>query len=106
MDKVFGIADAIYSIYPGTKWVLEGDSYEGLNWLDEDVSKPTEEDLNKESARLQEEYEAVEYQRLREKEYPDFREYLDGIVKADQDQIDAYIAACLTVKDKYPKPSV
>lgn len=35
--------------------------------------------------------------------YPDFREYLDGIVKNDQAQIQAYIDACLAVKAKYPK---
>ena len=36
-------------------------------------------------------------------EYPDFREYLDGLVKGDQEQIRAYIDACLAVKAKYPK---
>lgn len=46
---------------------------------------------------------ANEYKELRAKEYPDFREYLDGIVKGDQAQIDAYIAACQAVKNKYPK---
>lgn len=45
-----------------------------------------------------------EYKFLRANEYPDFKEYLDGIVKGDQSQIDAYIAACQAVKDKYPKP--
>jgi hypothetical protein len=43
------------------------------------------------------------YKDLRATEYPDFREYLDGIVKGDQVQINTYIAACLAVKDKYPK---
>jgi hypothetical protein len=43
------------------------------------------------------------YAQNRANEYPDFREYLDGIVKGDQAQIDAYVAACLAVKAKYPK---
>ena len=47
--------------------------------------------------------QANAYKELRAKEYPDFREYLDGIVKGDQAQIDAYIAACQAVKNKYPK---
>jgi len=47
--------------------------------------------------------QANEYKELRAREYPDFREYLDGIVKGDQAQIDAYIAACQAVKNKYPK---
>ena len=36
-------------------------------------------------------------------EYPPIADYLDGIVKGDQAQIDKYIADCLAVKTKYPK---
>jgi hypothetical protein len=46
---------------------------------------------------------AEAYKELRSKEYPDFKDYLDGIVKNDQAQIQAYIDACLAVKEKYPK---
>ena len=44
------------------------------------------------------------YTQQRAAEYPDFHDYLDGVVKGDQAQIDAYIAACQAVKAKYPKP--
>ena len=37
-------------------------------------------------------------------EYPPMSDYLDGVVKGDQSQIDKYIADCLAVKAKYPKP--
>ena len=47
---------------------------------------------------------ATEYQRQRALEYPPITDYLDGVVKGDQAQIDAYIAACQAVKAKYPKP--
>jgi hypothetical protein len=30
-------------------------------------------------------------------------DYLDGVVKGDQAQIDAYIADCKAIKFKYPK---
>lgn len=40
----------------------------------------------------------------RAEEYPPMTDYLDGIVKGDQAQIQAYIDACLAVKAKYPKP--
>lgn len=43
------------------------------------------------------------YAQLRKREYPPFEDYLDGIVKNDQQQIQAYIDACLAVKTKYPK---
>ncbi len=46
----------------------------------------------------------IRYIRQRQAEYPSFIDYIDGIVKNDQAQIQAYIDACLTVKAKYPKP--
>ena len=45
------------------------------------------------------------YKAKRADEYPDFREYIDGVVKGNQAQINAYIAACQAVKSKYPKPT-
>jgi len=45
-----------------------------------------------------------EYKHLRAFEYPPYTDYLDGVVKGNQAQIDAYIAACQAVKTKYPKP--
>ena len=40
----------------------------------------------------------------RAKEYPPITDYLDGVVKGNQTQIDKYIADCQAVKAKYPKP--
>jgi len=39
----------------------------------------------------------------RASEYPPITDYIDGVVKGDQAQIDKYIADCLAVKAKYPK---
>ena len=47
---------------------------------------------------------ATGYIRKRKDEYPPMEDYLDGIVKNDQTQIDKYISDCQAVKDKYPKP--
>ena len=46
----------------------------------------------------------TKYQRDRAAEYPSINDYIDGVVKGDQAQIQAYIDACLAVKAKYPKP--
>ena len=43
------------------------------------------------------------YAEKRASEYPPITDYLDGVVKSDQTQIDKYIADCLAVKAKYPK---
>lgn len=42
-------------------------------------------------------------QQLRKDAYPPVENYLDGIVKGNQAQIDGHIAACLAVKLRYPK---
>ena len=43
------------------------------------------------------------YVAKRQREYPPFTDYLDGIAKGDQAQINKYIADCQAVKAKYPK---
>ena len=49
-------------------------------------------------------FDALQYSQKRAIEYPPITDYLDGIVKGDQVQIQTYIDACLAVKAKYPKP--
>jgi hypothetical protein len=44
------------------------------------------------------------YKGKRAAEYPDLTDYIDGIVKGDKAQVQAYIDACLAIKAKYPKP--
>ena len=46
---------------------------------------------------------APTYQELRAAAYPPAHDYLDGIVKGDAAQVQAYINACLAVKALYPK---
>jgi hypothetical protein len=47
--------------------------------------------------------DAHAYIAKRASEYPNITDYIDGVVKSDQAQIDKYIADCLAVKAKYPK---
>jgi len=47
--------------------------------------------------------DAHAYIAKRQAEYPPFTDYLDGIAKDDQAQINKYIADCQAVKAKYPK---
>jgi hypothetical protein len=47
--------------------------------------------------------DAHAYIAKRAAEYPPITDYLDGLVKGDQAQMDKYIADCLAVKAKYPK---
>jgi hypothetical protein len=49
-------------------------------------------------------FNSLSYSEKRALSYPAMTDYVDGIVKNDQAQIDKYIADCLEVKAKYPKP--
>jgi len=68
-----------------------------------DIAQPTEAQLDafEEQANEVERLNLVKANRANE--YPDFKEYLDGIVKGDNAQIQKYINDCLAVKAKYPK---
>ena len=43
------------------------------------------------------------YKRLRAQAYPDYRDYLDGIVKGDAAQVQKYVDDCMAVKARFPK---
>jgi hypothetical protein len=50
-------------------------------------------------------WQDTQYQRDRKNEYPPISDYIDGVVKGNQIQIDEYIQKCLDIKAKYPKPT-
>jgi hypothetical protein len=68
-----------------------------------DIPKPTMEQLDALEAQANEVEKLNLVKTNRANEYPDFKEYLDGIVKGDDAQIQKYINDCLAVKAKYPK---
>jgi len=68
-----------------------------------DIPKPTMAQLDVYEAQANEVERLNQVKANRANEYPDFREYLDGIVKGDNAQIQKYINDCLAVKAKYPK---
>jgi hypothetical protein len=96
------IAKAIKAIDNSAEFSINADDINQITWLNNTQPIPANQILAKQ-IELQAEYEAKQYQRDRAKEYPDFKDYLDGVVKGDKAQIDKYIADCLVVKDKYPK---
>ena len=97
------IVQALINIKPGAQWKLDGDNYEGLTWLDDNIEKPSKEELENEMNRLRGEYTNKEYQRRRVAEYPSIGDQLDALFHAGvfPPEMAAKIQA---VKDKYPKP--
>jgi hypothetical protein len=93
-------AAAILSLVPNAEFVIT----EGvIDWHIPSIAPVSDEQIAQELIRLQQQYETDEYKRKRQVEYPSFVDYLDGVVKGDQAQINKYIADCLAVKLKYPK---
>jgi hypothetical protein len=84
--------DAIYALYPNVA-VIRGDEA-----FDEQGNAVVYDEQA-----ISDKVASMAYMSKRAAEYPDFRDYLDGVVKGDQAQIQAYINACQAVKNKYPK---
>ena len=77
---------------------------EEAQYLPQGFAQITDAEANTIRASIQIAYiNALTYAQKRVMEYPSMADYLDGIVKGDQAQIDKYIADCLAVKAKYPK---
>jgi len=84
---------AIYTLYPQVVTVDDG-----TGAFDKDGNK-VEIDM----ALVDAWQDPDAYKYARAKEYPPITDYIDGVVKGDQAQIDKYIADCLATKAKYPK---
>ena len=48
----YGIAEALQSLKPEAEWVLRGNDYSGLNWLDSEQTQPTETEVNSKISEL------------------------------------------------------
>ncbi len=83
------ISCALSSLRPSAAFIVRGSTYSGIEWLSEDQSIPTEDEVNAEILLLTQQWESKQYQRDRQEEYPNFVDYIDGLVKGDQDQMKA-----------------
>lgn len=95
------LTKALVSLKPGAQWVLRGNEYSGLEWLDTEQTKPTEAELTAEAARLDAEYIANQYQRDRAAAYPSFADQFDTLYHGG---LAAWKATIDTVKAQFPKP--
>jgi len=96
------IIKSILAINPKAEVTINDNDINEITWHNGTTPIAKQTILNKQKELIAE-YQANEYKRQRANEYPDFKEYLDGIVKGDNEQIEKYINDCLAVKAKYPK---
>ena len=86
------IHDAIYKLNPSVVTIRGDVAYDADG-----------NEVAYDKAAVQAYVDAHAYIAKRASEYPPITDYIDGVVKGDQAQIDKYIADCLAVKAKYPK---
>ena len=90
-DKIEALTSLGYQFY--------GSEENGFTFLN-GQTPPTEKEIDTELARLQAEYDAQEYARKREAEYPSIQECVHAIL---DDDLDALQAKRAEIKTKYPK---
>ncbi|AGE60296.1 hypothetical protein [Pelagibacter phage HTVC010P] len=93
------IATAILKINPNAEVNVINEDYNQIIWNNGTTPIP-KADIEAKMNELQAEYDAKQYQRDREAEYPSIVDQLDDIY---HNGIDAWKATIKTTKDKYPK---
>jgi hypothetical protein len=94
------IITAIQAIKADAQFKYEGEDISTLTWGDGNPTNITNEQIEAKQTELQAVYDAKQYQRDREKEYPTWQDQLDDIY---HNGIDGWKATIKTTKDKYPK---
>ena len=84
--------DSIFKLYPQVVRTVGDDAFDADGNL-------VEIDL----AVIEAYEKANEYKKKRQAAYPPMQDYIDGLVKGDQAQMQSYIDKCLAVKAQFPK---
>ena len=61
------IVEALIALKPKAQFILRGDTYAGLEWLDETQTKPTEEEINAKISELEVAEPARQVREIRER---------------------------------------
>ena len=94
------IIQSIKAIKADAHVTVDNDDVNQIIWHDDNPTNITNEAILAKQTELQTAYDAKEYQRDREKEYPTIVDQLDDIY---HNGIDAWKATIKVTKDKYPK---
>jgi hypothetical protein len=93
------ICSAILAINPSAQVSVNGEDLDQITWHG-GTAVISKADIQAKQAELKTAYDAKEYQRKREKEYPSVADQLDDLY---HNGIDGWKATIKTTKDKYPK---
>ena len=94
------IISAILALDPNAQVSVVGESLDGITWHDGNPNDITNDQITAKQAELRADYDAKQYQRDRQKEYPSIEDQLDDLY---HNGIDGWKTTIKAVKDKYPK---
>lgn len=103
IEKRFGFADALVELQPQARWSMQNDEYESITWYDAEHPQPSKEACLAKMREMQDEYDALKYQRDRMYAYPPIEVQLDIMYHGG---LEAWQAVIDEIKAKYPKPTV
>ena len=96
------IAKALFLLNISNKWTLNGSEYSGLVWKDDDVIKPTKDEL-------QSVFDKNNYITLRADAYSaaglTFDYWSEINIERDQEKIDKYISDREKIRLQFPAPN-
>jgi len=103
MIRNLDIGDALSALRPNCEYMLEGENYSGITWLDKNQTLPTEKEVELKLVEIKYQEEVNVYREKRKLEYPDWADQLDQIY---HNGIDAWKADVKAIKNKYPKQTM
>ena len=96
------VAQAILALEPTAQFAVIEEDLDQIDWLSEDVTQPSKEDIQAKLDELQAIEDAKEYQRDRKSEYPSIEDCVHALLDGGDTLTDLQ-ALRQAVKDKYPK---
>ena len=96
------VAQAILALEPTAQFAVTEEDLDQINWLSDDVSEPSKEDIQAKLDELQAIEDSKEYQRDRKSEYPSIEDCVHALLDGGDTLTDLQ-ALRQAVKDKYPK---
>ena len=96
------VAQAILALEPTAQFAVIEEDLDRIDWLSEDVTQPSKEDIQAKLDELQAIEDAKQYQRDRKSEYPSIEDCVHALLDGGDTLTDLQ-ALRQAVKDKYPK---
>jgi len=96
------LATAIKSLSPSAEFTIRNNDFNNITWLSDDITQPTEAEIDAEVIRLQAEYDSQEYARNRKQEYDQLNQF-EMQFDDDRDGTTTWVDTINEIKGRHPK---